>query len=62
LSEKRLLVSAGRSRGRAAAMLMSLGMLLFANVTFAQSYPSRPIKLIVPFPGARTCLRDASAC
>ena len=35
----------------AAAVLMSVGALLFANATFAQTYPSRPVKLVVPFPG-----------
>jgi tripartite-type tricarboxylate transporter receptor subunit TctC len=36
---------------RVGAMLMSLGVLLFANATFPQSYPSRPVKIVVPFPG-----------
>ena len=35
----------------AAAVLMSVGAFLFANATFAQTYPSRPVKLVVPFPG-----------
>jgi tripartite-type tricarboxylate transporter receptor subunit TctC len=39
-----------RSAG-AGAVLMSVGTLLFANTTCAQTYPSRPVKLVVPFPG-----------
>lgn len=36
---------------RVGAALISVGMLLFAEPAVAQSYPSRPVKLVVPFPG-----------
>jgi tripartite-type tricarboxylate transporter receptor subunit TctC len=39
------------ARSARAGAVLSVGTLLFANATFAQTYPSRPVKLVVPFPG-----------
>ena len=30
--------------------IFALGMVLFAASAFAQTYPARPVKLVVPFP------------